>query len=130
MGDVMNKELTIGQQRAIEALMLTNTIVLAAERAKVSERSIYRWLNQEHFQTALMQVRRNALAYTSTRLQQMSASAVGTLQGVLNDAKASPTSRVSAARLSLDMMYRGLFLDDIVQRLYTLESQSQSNQPG
>ena len=126
----MNKELTIGQQRAIEALMLTNTIVLAAERAKVSERSIYRWLNQEHFQTALMQVRRNALAYTSTRLQQMSASAVGTLQGVLNDAKASPTSRVSAARLSLDMMYRGLFFDDIVQRLYTLESQCQSNQPG
>ena len=75
-----------------------------------------------------MRARRNALAHTSTRLQQMSANAVGTLQSVLNDGKASLTSRVSAARLSLDMKFRGLFLDDIVHRLYTLESREESNQ--
>jgi len=126
----MNKELTKGQQRAIEALMLSNTIAQAAEKAKVSERSIYYWMNQEHFQTALMRVRRNALAHTSTRLQQMSARAVDTLEGVLDDEKASSASRVSAARLSLDMLYRGSALDDIVQRLYPIENQYQSNQTG
>ena len=126
----MIKELTNGQQRAIEALMLSNTIAQAAEKAKVSERSIYHWMNQEHFQTALMRVRRNALAHTSTRLQPMSARAVDTLEGVLDDEKASSESRVSAARLSLDMLYRGSALDDIVQRLYTIENQYQSDQTG
>ena len=40
MGDIMNKELTTAQQKAIQALMLENTMVVAAERAKISETSI------------------------------------------------------------------------------------------
>ena len=69
----MNKELTNGQRRAIEALMLTNTTARAAQKAKVSEKSIYVWMKQDHFQTALRKARRNALAHTTTRLQQITA---------------------------------------------------------
>ena len=53
-----------------------------------------------------MVARENALRHTSTRLQQISARAVDTLDGIMKDEKASTASRVSAARLSLDMVYR------------------------
>ena len=126
----MNKALTDGQQRAVEALMLTNTIVDAAKRAKVTERSIYLWMKMDHFQTVLRQARRHALAQTTTRLQQMTARAVDTLGEVLEDKKASSASRVSAARLTLDMMYHGAALDDIVERLKTVEKLQLSEQNG
>ena len=126
----MNKELTNGQRRAIEALMLTNTIARAAQKAKVSEKSIYVWMKQDRFQTALREARRDALAHTTTRLQQISARAVDTLEGVMEDEKASSASRVSASRLSLEMMYRGCALDDIVERLKTVEKNHASHQNG
>ncbi len=126
----MNKELTNGQRRAIEALMLTNTIARAAQKAKVSEKSIYLWMKQDHFQTALRVARRDALAHTTTRLQQLTARAVDTLEGVMEDEKASSASRVSASRLSLEMMYRGCALDDIVERLKTMEKNHLSRQNG
>ena len=126
----MNKELTNGQRRAIEALMLTNTITRAAQKAKVSERSIYVWMKQDHFQTALRKARRNALAQTTTRLQQITARAVDTLEAVMEDEKASSASRVSASRLSLEMMYRGAVLDDIIERLKTVEKIQLRHQNG
>ena len=126
----MNKELTNGQRRAIEALMLTNTITRAAQKAKVSERSIYVWMKQDHFQTALRKARRNALAQTTTRLQQITARAVDTLEAVMEDEKASSASRVSASRLSLEMMYRGAVLDDSIERLKTVEKKQLRHQNG
>ena len=126
----MNKELTNVQRRAIEALMLTNTIARAAQKAKVSEKSIYVWMKQDHFQTVLRVARRNALAHTTTRLQQITARAVDTIEDVMEDKKASSASRVSASRLSLEMMYRGCALDDIVERLKTMEKNHLSHQNG
>ena len=117
----MNKALTYRQRRAIEALVITNTIAQAAKKAKVSERSIYLWIKQEQFQTALRDARGKALGHTTTRFQQISVRAVETLEGVMEDEKASAASRVSAARLSLEMMYRGGAIDDIVERLKTVE---------
>ncbi len=61
----MNEQLTTQQHKAIEALLLTNTIVRAAKRANVSEASIYRWMKQESFQTALREARRDILAHTT-----------------------------------------------------------------
>ena len=126
----MNKELTNGQRRAIEALMHTNTFARAAQKAEVGERSIYVWMKQDHFQTALRKARRNALAHTTTRLQQITARAVDTLEAVMEDEKASSASRVSASRLSLEMMYRGAVLDDIIERLKTVEKKQLHRQNG
>ena len=70
----MNEQLTTKQNKTIEALLLTNTIDRAAKRANVSEASIYRWMKQESFQTALRAARRDILAHTTTRLQQLGGS--------------------------------------------------------
>ncbi len=58
----MNEQLTTKQNKAIEAILLTNTIIRAAKRANVSEASIYRWMKQKSFQTALRAARRDILA--------------------------------------------------------------------
>ncbi len=79
----MNEQLTTKQNKTIEALLLTNTIDRAAKRANVSESSIYRWMKQESFQTALRAARRDILAHTTTRLQQMSVRALDTLETVM-----------------------------------------------
>ena len=67
----MNEQLTTKQKKTIEALLLTNTIDRAAKRANVSEASIYRWMKQESFQTALRAARRDILAHTTTRLRKV-----------------------------------------------------------
>ncbi len=126
----MNEQLTTKQNKTIEALLLTNTIDRAAKRANVSEASIYRWMKQKSFQTALRAARRDILAHTTTRLQQMSVRALDTLENVMDDQKASSASRVSASRLAMDMMYRGAAIDDIIERLKTLEAQRLSHQNG
>jgi transposase len=124
----MKRELTHRQERAIQALVTTNTISQAAKKAKVSERSVYLWINQDHFQTCLRVARDKALGHTSTRLQQITARAVKTLEDIMDDEKNSASSRVSAARLSLDMMYRARAIDDIVERLHTVESSQLGDQ--
>ncbi len=126
----MNEQLTTKQNKAIEALLLTNTIDRAAKRANVSEASIYRWMKQESFQTALRKARRDILAHTTTRLQQMSVRALDTLENVMDDQKASSASRVSASRLTMDMMYRGAAIDDIIERLKTVEGKQLSHRNG
>ncbi len=63
----MNEQLATLRNKTIEALLLTNTIVRAAKRANVSEASIYRWMKQKSFQTALRAARRDILAHTTTR---------------------------------------------------------------
>jgi transposase len=124
----MTRELTQRQQRAIQALITTNTISQAAKKAKVSERSVYLWINQDHFQTSLRDAREKALGHTSTRVQQITARAVKTLEDIMDDDKNSASSRVSAVRLSLDMMYRARAIDDIVERLHTLEGNQAGDQ--
>ncbi len=127
----MNEQLTTKQNKTIEALLLTNAIDRAAKRASVSEASIsYRWMKQESFQTALRAARLDILAHTTTRLQQMSVRALDTLENVMDDEKASAASRVSASRLAMDMMYRGAAIDDIIERLKTVEGEHLSHQNG
>jgi hypothetical protein len=87
-------------------------------------------MKQESFQTALREARRDILVHTTTRLQQMSVRAVDALEQVLDDEKATAASRVSASRLALDMMYRGAALDDIIDRIKTVESNQLSHQNG
>ena len=86
----MNEQLTTKQNKTIEALLLTNTIDRAAKRANGGEASIYRWMKQESFQTALRAARRDILAHTTTRLQQMSVRALDTLETVMGKVGTEP----------------------------------------
>ncbi len=74
-----SNDLTIRQDKAIAALLTCRTIAEAAKLAQVGERSIYRWLKQDTFQSHLRRARRQALSQALGRLQQVADRAVDTL---------------------------------------------------
>ena len=53
----MNKQLTSRQHRAVESLIVGTSISDAAKQANINERTLYRWLQQEEFQSAVRRVR-------------------------------------------------------------------------
>jgi len=95
--------LTGRQQRAINALLSEPTINKAAQTAKVSKATIYRWLADAQFSRALKEARGRALESTLTGLQGASVKAVETLHDVMTDEKVFAAVRVTAARTILEM---------------------------
>ena len=57
----MNKLLTSRQQRAVESLIICTSIRDAAKSANVDQRTLYRWLQQEDFQSAVRHARQLSL---------------------------------------------------------------------
>ena len=125
-----NGDLSLRQDRAIAALLNCRTIQDAAIELDISERSIYRWLQDEDFKFALRQARRETLRRATIRLQQIAGNAVDTLNSVMDnhDDKSTSASRVSAARTALDYAYRAVELEDLDERVATLEQVQQQPQ--
>ena len=117
----MNEQLTPRQHRAIESLIVGTSIRNAAEHAKINERTLFRWLQQEEFQSALRRARQLSLTQLATHLQHMASRAAGTLDEIMLDKNATSASRVSAARYSMEMYYKAATLEDIMERLMTME---------
>ena len=120
-------DLTIRQDKAIAALLTCRTIAEAAKLAEVGERSIYRWLKQDTFQSHLRRARRQALSQALGRLQQVADRAVDTLDTILDDKKATTAGRVSAVRAALRYACHGIEIDDFEERLTTVERAQKTN---
>jgi len=121
-------DLNMRQDRAVAAILNCKTIKEAAIQIDVSERSLYRWLQDEGFKFELRQARREILRQATTRLQQIAGEAVETLHDAMkNHEKATSASRVSAARSALDYAYRAVELEDLDERVATLEQTNQQH---
>ena len=123
----MKLELTSRQQRAVESLITCTSINEAAKSANVDRRTLYRWLQQEDFQAAVRRARQLSLTQLATHMQHSAAHAAKTLKQVMQDEKATPAARVSAARCSMDLYYKAATLEDIMDRLITVEGQAKES---
>ena len=123
----MKLELTSRQQRAVESLITCISINEAAKSANVDRRTLYRWLQQEDFQAAVRRARQLSLTQLATHMQHSVAHAAKTLNQVMQDEKATPAARVSAARCSMDLYYKAATLEDIMDRLITVEGQAKES---
>jgi hypothetical protein len=99
-----------------------STLQDAAGTAGVGERTLRRWLRQPNFSRAYLECRREAVGQATARLQQAAGEAVSALEAVMRSPKASPASRVTAARSILDLAYRAAEAEDITQRMAELET--------
>ena len=122
-----SNDLTIRQDKAVAALLTCRTIAEAAKLAEVGERSIYRWLKQDTFQSHLRRARRQALSQALGRLQQVAHRAVDTLDTILDDKKATTAGRVSAVRAALRYACHGIEIDDFEERLTAVERAQKTN---
>jgi hypothetical protein len=114
-------KLTTKQQRAMEALLATPTVLAASEAAGVSKTTIFRWLADPDFSAAYREARGQLLEATLAALQAAGAAAVETLKTVMKDETAQPSARVSAARTVLEMTLRAREVLEVEERLRLLE---------
>jgi len=87
----------------------------------VTRNTLYRWLKDDFFIHELNQSKRQLVQYSILKLQQAAKDAVKTLNDICKDKKASPAARVSAAREILNNTLKSIELEDIEERIKSLE---------
>jgi hypothetical protein len=110
------------QEAAIVALLTAPTLTEAALQAGISEPTLRRWLQRDDFQTAYREARRALMSQAMARLQQVTGTAITTLEAIMGDAEATSSSRVSAARAVLELAVKVAELDDLEARVTALEA--------
>lgn len=109
------------RELALEALVTEPDVRKAAKIAKVSEATIYRWLNEPGFSARYKELRKRAFDKVLQRLQATAMQAVETLRDVSADSEAPASSRVAAAKTILEMAFRGREQEEFETRLAALE---------
>ena len=114
-------KLTPKQQKALDVLLTEPTVTKAAKLAKLSEVTLYRWLNEPVFAAAYRAARGRLLENTLTALQAASTQAVETLRNTLTEVSAPAQVKVSAARSILEFALKGREALEFVERLVAVE---------
>ena len=111
------------QEQAIAALLSEATVASAAEKARVAEVTLYRWLKLPDFVAAYREAGREVVEKAIAQLQQSSWAASTTLVRLLGSG--SDAIRLRAAQTILDQANKGLEMIDFEERLAALEQQSE-----
>ena len=114
-------QLTPNQEEAILALLSNPTVEHAARAAKITPRTLYRYLKDPEFNAAYRQARWTAFGQCTARLQQASSAAVSALLKALVDPTTPAAVKVRAADSVLDHAVKALEIEDIAARLAELE---------
>lgn len=114
--------LTPRQQRAIACLLAEPSIARAAAAAEVGERTLHRWLDEHAFARAYRAARRRAFEQAVAMTHRYATLAVQSLARIIADNNAPASSRVAAATSVLRFAREGIELDDILERVETLEA--------
>jgi hypothetical protein len=115
------EKLTRKQELAIAALLEEPTILRAATRARVSERTLRTWLRQPGFQAEFRAAKRAVVEGAITRLQQTALEAVLSLSRNLDCHQ--PSVEVAAAKAVLEYTFRGVEFLNLVHEVEELKRQ-------
>lgn len=116
--------LTDAQDRAIDAVLEHETREAAATAAKVSPRSLFRWLKSPVFQTELARRRTRLLSVSADILARGAAGAARALVRMSEGTLAASQARTAAAKAVMDLVRKSAEVDDIGIRLAELEAAS------
>ncbi len=120
--DSSEKELSPKQQKAMVALLSSDTIAEAAKVCSTSEATLYRYLQEAGFKVHLRRARAEIVECAIGHLQRDCEIAARTLRAVCEDGEAPASARVSAARAILEGSIRGVEVQDLTARLDALEA--------
>jgi predicted TIM-barrel fold metal-dependent hydrolase len=121
-----NGILTRKQTKAISSLLACQTIAQAAKMAGVSDRTLYRWLNEDAFTAELQRAGRQTVTGALRRLIAGRDAALDTLHHLMTKARSENVRRL-AARDWFDILYRTTEIETILERLDALEAVSNGN---
>lgn len=112
--------LTRKQRRAIACLLMARTVADAATQAKVSSRTLYRWLLNPNFRQALTGLETETIDEAGRRLLAGQGLALDTLNTLMTNAQKENDKRLAAAAW-LDFCLRWRELRNVEERLLALE---------
>jgi hypothetical protein len=116
------------QVKALGALLSGKTLLAAATEAGVNESTIRRWLREDDaFNEALAQGRREALAAAMNVTTAVARTAAGVVLELMTDRKAPPGVRLRSALAILEMLIKWAEMQDFEARLRRLEGNHEGN---
>ena len=117
-----DRELSLLQQKAIAALLETKTVPLAAKRAGVALRTLYRWLAEDElFKATLRHYEGDILNATVRALMRLNKRAVAVMEDILNDEEVSGAIRARVAMAIPELSVKMRDLNSIEERLANIE---------
>ena len=122
-----NPDLKLKQEKTIMALLTELTYSRAAKKAGIGETTLYRWLDDDEFNRAFKHARKKAFSQSISHLQQATASAVETLQNIMENEEAPASSRVTAAKTVIEMEYKAYEMEDLTEELDEIKQFIQEN---
>jgi hypothetical protein len=124
----MMENLTPRQRKAIEILLTSGNIREAAQAAKVSRETIYKWMKAQAFREALKEGSREALERLSRSLMSLGDKAVKALEDALDDPEAKSAAKVRPADVILGRLLQLKELADLEERISALEAARNDSQ--
>jgi hypothetical protein len=113
------------REKAITALLSSNTIEAAAKRAGISKRTLLRWMEEAEFRDAYAKAKREVLRSATAILTRDSGKAAQTLTKIFTGKPTeNQSARVSAARATLRLALDAYALEDLDERLRKLENRN------
>lgn len=112
------------QMQAIEALLVSPDATTAAIEAGVCKDTMYRYLKEPAFQTALRETQSAALEYIGVGLLTLAGKALRTLNDAMDNPSATVAVKVRAADAVLSHTLRVKELIDLESRMRSLEGGS------
>lgn len=117
------KKLSPQKRRCIEALLTNGTIKSAAAAAGVNRQTVYVWLKDEDFVSALREAEAAALEQLSRALSALATGATAALHDALQPSQ-KITVRLRASETVLNALLRIREMATVEQRLAALEGRS------
>lgn len=126
MSDNDNQEeispLSPKQERFIQSLIAGNTILASAAISGISDRQAHRWLQLPHVQSAYRSAQRQVFDESMTHLLTDVDTARQTLISIMTDSELPAGSRVSAAKIILEMSIEVNKISALEERIAELEA--------
>jgi DNA-binding MurR/RpiR family transcriptional regulator len=117
----LSSKLPEKQEKVIAALVSCASIKEAAEKSKVSETTIWRYMQDAAFMEEYRAARRKIVEHALVRLQHDADGAAGVLMEVAQDVTAPASARVAAARTILERAMHTIDQDELQARIDRLE---------
>jgi len=109
------------QEQAIIALISHRTIEEAARASGIGKTTIFRWLQDDVFQTAYREARGRVIRQAISQAQSACSEAIEVLREIMNSSESPASTRVSAAKAILETSMRAIETEDLIERVNRLE---------
>ena len=117
-------ELSPKQHVAINALLAQSGVDSAAKQAGVTQRTLYRWLDEPAFRFVLNSALDKSLDAAARGLVRLTEKAIRTVENVLDDSELHPATRLRAADMVLVNVLKLFELRTLAQRVAALEDRT------